>query len=251
MKIVGIIPARYQSSRLPGKPLADIYGKPMIWWVYQQAIKAKRLKEVYVATDDERIIDVCKAENIPCILTSKDHRNGTERLAEAAKTIIADIYITIQGDEPLIEPSIIESALDIILSDPNIKCATLKTPFRNPVDVINSTTPKVVCDLNNDILLFTRSPVPYPKGALDYIIYKPIGVYAFKREILLNYALLEMGSLERAEEIELLRLVEHGIKIRIGEVDSETIAVDTYKDLEKVRAILAERQCNNGEKPLC
>ena len=106
------------------------------------------------------------------------------------------------------------------------------------MDVINGTTPKVVCDVNNDILLFTRSPVPYPKAALDYIIYKPIGVYAFKRETLLYYATLEMGPLEKAEEIELLRLVEHGVKIRIGVVDSDTVAVDTYKDLERVRAYI-------------
>ena len=239
MKIIGVIPSRYQSSRFPGKPLADICGKPMVWWVYHRACKVARLDEVYVATDDERIESVCRRYNIPCVMTSTQHKNGTERLAEVATKIVADIYVTIQGDEPLLEPATIDKVLDVIQSEPQIPCATLKTPYHNPVDVINGTTPKVVCDVNNDILLFTRSPVPYPKAALDYIIYKPIGVYAFKRETLLYYATLEMGPLERAEEIELLRLVEHGVKIRIGVVDSDTVAVDTYKDLERVRAYIA------------
>lgn len=238
MKIIGVIPARYQSSRFPGKPLADICGKPMVWWVYHRASKVARLDEVYVATDDERIESVCRQYDIPCVMTSTEHKNGTERLAEVATKIVADIYVTIQGDEPLLEPATIDAVLDTILAEPQIPCATLKTPYHNPVDVINGTTPKVVCDVNNDILLFTRSPVPYPKAALDYIIYKPIGVYAFKRETLLYYATLEMGPLEKAEEIELLRLVEHGVKIRIGVVDSDTVAVDTYKDLERVRAYI-------------
>ena len=238
MKIIGVIPARYQSSRFPGKPLADICGKPMVWWVYHRASKVARLDEVYVATDDERIESACRQYGIPCVMTSTEHKNGTERLAEVATKIVADIYVTIQGDEPLLEPATIDAVLDTIQSEPQIPCATLKTPYHNPVDVINGTTPKVVCDVNNDILLFTRSPVPYPKAALDSIIYKPIGVYAFKRETLLYYATLEMGPLEKAEEIELLRLVEHGVKIRIGVVDSDTVAVDTYQDLERVRAYI-------------
>lgn len=240
MKIIGVIPARYQSSRFPGKPLADICGKPMIWWVYNRAKLVSRLDKVIVATDDTRIEDVCNQYNIPSMMTSKEHRNGSERLSEVAKKTDADIYVTIQGDEPLLEPSIIDKVLDTIFSEQDIPCATLKTAYHNPVDVINGTTPKVVTDLNNDILLFTRSAVPYPKAAIDYIIYKPIGVYAFKRDVLIKYGSLEMGPLERAEEIELLRLVEHGYKIRIAEVESETVAVDTYKDLERVRKYIEE-----------
>ncbi len=240
MKIIGVIPARYQSSRFPGKPLADICGKPMIWWVYQRARLAKQLSEVLVATDDERISEICDKHKIPCMMTSKHHRNGSERLSEVASKTDADVYVTIQGDEPLLEPETIDKVLDILFSERDIPCATLKTAYHNPVDVINGTTPKVVTDLNNDILLFTRSPVPYPKAYLNYTIYKPIGVYAFKRDILIKYSDLEMGPLERAEEIELLRLVEHGYKIRIAEVHSETIAVDTYKDLERVRKYIKE-----------
>lgn len=242
MKIIGVIPARYQSSRFPGKPLADICGKPMIWWVYNQAKKVKRLNEVLVATDDERIITSCQEFRIPSILTSAEHKNGSERLSEVARKTNGDIYVTIQGDEPLLEPAVIDKVLDVLLSNPNIPCATLKTAYHNPVDVINSTTPKVVTDLNNNILLFTRAAVPYPKAALDYVIYKPIGVYAFKRNVLLDYGGLQMGPLEKAEEIELLRLVEHGYKIKIEEVQSVTIAVDTMKDLERVRKLVEESQ---------
>ena len=240
MKIIGVIPARFQSSRFPGKPLADICGKPMIWWVYNRARQVKRLDEVIVATDDNRIIDACEKNKIPAMMTSSEHRNGSERLSEVAKKTDGDIYVTIQGDEPLLEPSTIDKVLDTIFSEQGIPCATLKTAYHNPVDVINGTTPKVVTDLKGDILLFTRAAVPYPKAALDYVIYKPIGVYAFKRDVLLKYGELEMGPLEKAEEIELLRLVEHGYKIRIAEVDSETVAVDTFKDLERVRTYIEE-----------
>jgi 3-deoxy-D-manno-octulosonate cytidylyltransferase len=242
MKIIAIIPARYQSSRFPGKPLADILGKPMVWWVYHQAKKSKQINKVYVATDDQRILDVCNNFEIPSIMTSKQHRNGSERLSEVADKIKADIYITIQGDEPLLEPQTIDSVIQVITEEPDTICATLKTPYRNPVDVINATTPKVVTDLKDNILLFTRSAVPYPKAALDYTIYKPIGIYAFKRDILRTYKDLPMGPLEKAEEIELLRLLENGYKIKVKEIASETIAVDTPKDLERVIHILEQRR---------
>lgn len=245
MKTIAIIPARYKSSRFPGKPLADILGKPMIWWVYQQAKKANHINEVYVATDNQQIMDVCNRYEIPAIMTSETHRNGSERLSEVADNIEADIYVTVQGDEPLLEPQIIDKVIHVLMEEPDTVCATLKTPYHNPVDVINGTTPKVVSDLNDNILLFTRSAVPYPKAALDYIIYKPIGIYAFKRDILRKYKDLPMGPIEKAEEIELLRLLENGYKIKIKEVISETIAVDTPKDLEHVRNILKQRENYN------
>ena len=234
MRIVGVIPARYGSSRFQGKPLAMICGKPMIQRVYERASLVKRLDEVYVATDDVRIETCCKQKNIPVIMTSTEHRNGSERLSEVARKIIADIYVTIQGDEPLLEPSTIDKVIDTIMESDDIPCATLKTAFHNPVDVVNTTTPKVVTDLNDDILLFSRSAIPFPNGALDYIFYKAIGVYAFRRQTLLDYGDLSMGPIERAEGIELLRLVEHGYKVRIREVASDTVAVDTPKDLKRI-----------------
>lgn len=185
-----------------------------------------------------RIIEACKELGIPAELTSTEHKNGLERLSEFAEKVEADIYVTIQGDEPLLEPKSIEAVLETLNRDADIMCATLKTPYNNPVDVINGTTPKIATDLSDNALLFTRSPIPYPKAAIDYIIYKPIGVYAWRRELLLRYRHLEMGPLERAEEIELLRLLEHGYKIKVGVVDSVTVAVDTQKDLERVRDFL-------------
>lgn len=244
MKIIGVIPSRYGSSRLPGKPLLEIGEKPMVWWVYQSASKVERFDAVYVATDDSRICEVCNSYNIPVVMTSEKHTNGTERLCEVSEKIDADIYVTIQGDEPLSNPQDINFLLDMILEDDSISCATLKTPFKNPIDVINGTTPKVVVDIYDNILLMTRSPVPYPKSSLNYTIYKPLGIYAFKKEILSIYSKLSMGPLEKIEEIELLRLIEHGYKVKIKEVNSETIAVDTYKDLERVRQIWKTRGMN-------
>lgn len=243
MDIVGIIPSRYHSSRFPGKPLADILGFPMIWWVYQQAKKVKELnKGVYVATDDIRIEEVCKQYDIPVIMTDKKHTNGSERLCEVAGKLVSDIYVTIQGDEPLLEPKTISEVLRVLAIDNKIGCATLKIAYKNPIDVINKTTPKVVTDLDDNILLFTRAAVPYPKANLNYIIYKPIGVYAFRRETLLKYNNLQKGPLEKAEDIELLRFIENGIKVKIGLTESETVAVDTPKDLNRVIEILKNKR---------
>lgn len=241
MKAIGVIPARYKSSRFPGKPLMDICGRPMVWWTYHQAAQAKCLSEVYVATEDERVANVCKEYSIPVIMTSDKHENGTERLTEVARKIPADCYVTIQGDDPLIETAAVEKVLQVLLDSDDVGCVTLKTPYKNPVDVINGTTPKVVCDCNDNILLFTRSAVPYPKASLDYVIYKPIGVYAFRRDTLLKYADLKKGPLEKAEDIELLRFIEHGVKVKVKEIVSDTISVDTPKDLERVRNIVRNK----------
>ncbi len=241
MKILGVIPSRYESSRLPGKPLKDICGKPMVWWVYQLAKKVPGLTDVIVATDDERIINACSEYGIPTIMTSCQCPTGTDRVAEVASKISADIYVTIQGDEPLLEPLVVQEVINIMTSDSSVCCATLKTTFKNPVDVVNGTTPKVVCDSNNDIMLFSRAPIPYPKASLEYKYYKPMGVYAFKPEILKLYVSLERGNIEKIEDIELLRLLENGIKIRIKEVESETVAVDTEKDLNRVRKLISNK----------
>jgi 3-deoxy-manno-octulosonate cytidylyltransferase (CMP-KDO synthetase) len=234
MRIVGVIPARYASSRFPGKPLADICGKPMIWWVFQQANKVKELAEVYVATDDKRIEDICNNYNIPVIMTSQSCKNGTERVAEVALKLPADIYINIQGDEPILEPSVIQTAVNIMLDDNSVKCATLKMKLEHPVDVVNGTITKVVNDRNGNIMFLSRSPIPYPKASVDYNYYKHIGLYAYRFDILKAYNEMPIGELEKAEDIEILRLLENGIKIQVREVVSNSIAVDTEKDLERV-----------------
>lgn len=240
MKVIGVIPSRFGSSRFPGKPLEEILGKPMVWWVYKRACKASCLDMVYVATDSNQISETCGKLDIPCVMTSVEHINGSERVSEVSDLIEADIYVTIQGDEPLIEPEVIEKVVEVIMSDDSIQCATLKTQYNNPVDVINTTTPKVVVDLKGDALMFTRAAIPFPKDDLNYVIYKPLGVYAFRRDVIRNYKNLEIGPLEKAESIELLRLLEHGYKVRILEVKSDTVAVDTRKDLVRVRNYLLE-----------
>ena len=234
MKVIGVIPARYASSRFPGKPLADICGKPMIWWVYQQAKKVKELTEIYVATDDKRIEDICNNYTIPVIMTSQSCKNGTERVAEVALKLPADIYVNIQGDEPILEPSVIQTALCNMLNDTSIKCVTLKMKLIHPADVVNGTIAKVVNDRNDNILFLSRSPIPYPKASVDYSYYKHIGLYVYSFDILKAYNNMPIGELEKVEDIELLRLLENGVKIKIKEVISNSIAVDTEKDLERV-----------------
>ena len=241
MKIIGIIPARYQSSRFEGKPLADILGKPMIWWVYQQAIKAKYLDEVYVATDDVRIEKACKDNNINVIMTSSEHKTGTDRIGEVARKIKADLYVNIQGDEPMIEPETISKAIIPFLENKNLQVSNLMTKIKDPVDVVNFTVPKVITNKDNIGIYLTRSTAPYPKGSIDYSYYKQVCVYGFTPEALEFYCNNPRGKIEQIEDIEILRFIEAGYKVQYIEVDSDTVAVDTKKDLEKVRFLMKEK----------
>lgn len=243
MKIVAVIPARYNSTRFPGKPLAIINGKPMVWWVYKQAKKVDDFDNIFIATEDERIRKTCEELGMEVIMTSGSHSNGTERVCEVARIIKSDIYVTLQGDEPLVEPENIKILIKSLIDDSSRVCATLKTAYKNPVDVVNTSTPKVISDVNGDVLIITRAAVPYPMGSLDFNYYKPTGQYAFRPETLALYSTLEPSSLEIIEEIELLRLIENGVKIKITEVNSDTIAVDTPKDLFRVIDFLS----NKGE----
>lgn len=239
MKIIGIIPARYKSTRFEGKPLADIHGKPMIWWVYQQCIKVKELDEVYVATDDYRIHETCKANNISVLMTSEHHKTGTDRIGEVAEKIPADLYINIQGDEPLVEPETIRQAIIPFFHNPNLKVSNLKTKIKDPVSVINSTVPKVITNKEGIGIFLTRAAAPYPKGCINYSFYKQVCVYGFKPDALEFYCNAERGAVESIEDIEILRFIENGYKVQFIEVDSDTVAVDTEADLKKVNSIIA------------
>lgn len=240
MKIIGVIPARYKSSRFPGKPLADICGKPMIWWVYNQAKKVKDFDAVYVATDDERIEKACKENDINVIMTSDEHKTGTDRIGEVARKIPADLYVNIQGDEPLIEPETIVQAIKPFYDNPDLQITNLMTKIDDPVDVINFTVPKVITNAENIGIYLTRSTAPYPKGRLDYSYYKQVCVYGFKPEALDFYCKSPRGKIESIEDIEILRFIENGYKVQYIEVDSETIAVDTQNDLEKVNKYIKD-----------
>ena len=245
MKIIGVIPARYQSSRFPGKPLVDICGKPMIWWVYQQCKKVEDFDEVYVATDDDKIYNACKELDVNVVMTSDKHRTGTDRIGEVARKIKADLIVNIQGDEPLLEPDTIKAAITPFYNNPDLQISNLMTKIDNPVDVVNCTVPKVITNKEGIGIYLSRAATPYPKGSLDYSYYKQVCVYGFKPEALeffCDYGFkYGKAKIEAIEDIEILRFIENGYKVQYIEVASDTVAVDTPNDLEKVRAIVESR----------
>lgn len=242
MKIIGVIPARYKSSRFEGKPLAEICGKPMIWWVYTQAIKVEDFAEVYVATDDERIFNTCRDLDMKVIMTSGEHKTGTDRIGEVARKIKADLYVNIQGDEPMIEPETIKEAIKPFFADKELQVSNLMTIIKDPVEVVNFTIPKVITNEDGIGIYLTRSAAPYPKGSIDYAYYKQVCVYGFAPEALEFYCNCPRGRVESIEDIEILRFIENGYKVQFIEVDSDTVAVDTPNDLEKVRDIIKKEK---------
>lgn len=240
MKIIGVIPARYQSSRMPGKPVADILGKPMIWWVYQQVKKNKKFTEVVVATDDERIADECKKYNMNYLMTSVNHDTPTSRLYEVSTRIDADLYMLIMGDEPLVD----ERSFSLVIPDSfdgGYYVGALTNILTNPTEVIDFSNQKVVTNAKRETLLISRSPIPYPKGTLDFQYEKVTGVQIFSKMALEFYNNTSKSILEKAEENDLMRFVENGIPVKMTISNYKTISVDTPKDLKKVREILSER----------
>lgn len=246
MKIIAVIPARYESSRFQGKPLAEICGKLMIERVYLQAKKVSEFDEVYVATDDIRIYDACKERDIHVIMTSSAHRTGTDRIGEVAEIISADLYVNIQGDEPLIEPTTIRQAILPFLEDEHtdIEVTNLMTEIYDPVDLINFTVPKVITGRDGRGVYLTRSAAPFPKGNIDVKYYKQVCVYGFTPKALKFYCdygrKYGKAKVEAIEDIEILRFIENGYRVQYVEVDSQTIAVDTPNDLRRVIAYVKE-----------
>lgn len=242
-KAICVIPARYAYTRFPGKPLADIAGKPMIERVYERAAKAKLIDEVVVATDDERIFSVVEGFGGKVVMTCANHPSGTDRLAEVAQMYEdADIILNVQGDEPLIEPKLIDMLTEELLKDDNLSMATAKVllkekEFSDPAAV------KVVTDKNCYALYFSRSLLPYPRNQLENLtLYKHIGIYAYKRDFLLKFAKMEQSYLEQIEGLEQLRALENGYKIKVIETDFLCIGVDTPADLEEVNHLLKNIQ---------
>lgn len=241
MKVVAVIPARYKSSRFQGKPLQDICGKPMVWWVYQEAKKVKAFERVIVATDDQRIIDACDEYGMESMMTSEDHPTGTDRVAEVAQKVAADLYVIIMGDEPLIEAKDEQTLVDTIAACPDADAIMLTEKFKNPVDVVNTTTIKLAINNDHELLFMSRSPIPFPKASLGFCYYKNVGCYALKKDALDFFLRTKPGCIEEAEEIELLRLLEHRKKVLTVLVDSSSMSVDTPKDLERIRKVISER----------
>ena len=241
MKIVAIIPARYNSSRFPGKPLADICGKPMIRWVYDSIKKSSMISEVYVATDDSRIEEECRNNDMNVVMTSKDINTSTERLYEAAKRIKADLYICVNGDEPLIDYRVVEEIIPNKFDNKRIFVSNLMTKIKTSPEVMDFTNIKVVVDKFGDALLFSRSPIPYPKGSLDFEYYKHVGVLIYNYQALEFFAKTKKGVLETIEDVNEIRFLENGIKLKMVRVDADTLSVDTPKDLDVVRQIIKNR----------
>lgn len=236
-----VIPARYGSSRFPGKPLASIAGRPMIQHVVDRARQARRVSRVIVATDDERISAAVASFGGEAVMTRHDHRSGTERIAEVAIHNPAEIYINVQGDEPLISPDVIDAAVEAISSDAEIQVATLCVPIVQPAEIMDPNVVKVVADFDGNALYFSRAPIPWVRDASQPVAarhFKHIGIYAFRRDALLEFPTLPPGELEHLEQLEQLRWLENGYRIRVGECEYSGIAVDVPSDVTRVEEIL-------------
>ena len=243
MKIVAIIPARYGSTRLPGKPLAQILDKPMIEWVYKSVKKSRLVERIIVATDDQRVYDAVKNFGGEVVMTPANMQTGSDRIAYVANQLPdAEIVINVQGDEPFISGSIIDDAVMPLIVDPKLQVSTLVKKISTQDDLNNPSVVKVVFDNFSNAIYFSRSPIPYLRegdliqSALDSgRFYKHIGLYVYRKEFLLYYTRLPQSSLEDAEKLEQLRILENGYDIRVVETEIESISVDTAEDLYKAR----------------
>lgn len=246
MKTIGIIPARYGSTRFEAKVLADIAGKPMIRHVWERASQSRLLDDLVIACDDERILKKAEGFGAKAILTAKTHASGSDRLAEAAgimKLASDDIIVNIQGDEPMIEPSVIDALAQALADDESCSMATVVKVIDNPADIQNPNIVKAVLDNNGCALYFSRAAIPYNrdgKGKETY--YKHLGLYSYRKDFLLTFTRMPKSRLEETEQLEQLRVLEAGYKIKTVETDVDTIAVDTAEDWERVKKILVNKE---------
>jgi len=245
-RIAGIIPARYGSTRLPGKALKPIAGKSMIQRVYERTVQCSRLTALYVATDDERIAAAVQTFGGQSIATSPDCQSGTDRAAEAVRTLDADIVANIQGDQPFIDPFMIDECVQPFLEDDTLGMCTLMYPIAKTEDYRNPACVKVVTDLHGNALYFSRSFIPYPQKEIPHSVYEHIGLYVYTKEFLLKLAALPPTPLERIESLEQLRVLEHGYRLRVVEThcrdcEFHGFSVDTEEDIARAEAMLRER----------
>jgi 3-deoxy-manno-octulosonate cytidylyltransferase (CMP-KDO synthetase) len=239
VSVVAIIPARYQSSRLPGKALADIGGRPMIEHVYRRTSAARSVGVVIVATDDQRICDAVEAFGGRAQLTSPAHESGTDRLAEIAAGLTCDVVVNVQGDEPLVDPSMIDDAIAPFRTDRALEMTTLRRRIDDDADRQNPNVTKVVVDRDGYALYFSRAPIPFTRqGCPPAPAWRHIGLYAYRRECLLRLTALPPTDMERAEALEQLRALEHGIRIKAIETTFDSLGVDTPEDLARVRQLV-------------
>jgi 3-deoxy-manno-octulosonate cytidylyltransferase (CMP-KDO synthetase) len=241
VKVVVVIPARYGATRLPGKPLVSLAGKPMIQRVYERARLAQTAGRVIVATDDERILKAVEAFGGEARMTRPDHRTGTERVAEVAAHVEGEVFVNVQGDEPLLDPAAVDTAVNALLEDPRADVATVATPIKTPADIMDPNVVKTVLDFDGNALYFSRAPIPWVRDTASKIQVrhlKHLGLYVFQRDALLDYPTLPQGELERIEQLEQLRWMENGLKIRVAEVEHDAVSVDVPEDVARVEKFL-------------
>lgn len=237
MKIVGIIPARFASSRFPGKPLADICGQPMIKRVYDQVKQVEAFDNIYIATDDERISSVCDEFKMPFIMTGTDTPNHIHRIWEVSEMVESDFYVSINGDEPLVNPNNIRVAIEGLSINKEPYFGSVYRELKDPAELMDIANVKIVLGKDGRCLYQSRNPIPSTKGSLLFKYKKAIGIECFNKAALDFFVNTKMGELERIEDIDHLRFLENGIPIFYKKIESESISVDTKNDLEKVRAI--------------
>ena len=240
-QVVVVIPSRYAATRLPGKPLVSLAGKPMVQRVYEQAKLAQTVRRVLVATDDQRIVDAVQSFGGEVRMTRSDHRTGTERIAEVAAHEPGDVFVNVQGDEPLIDPVAIDTAVAALLEDPPAQISTVATPIRHVPDIMDPNVVKTVLDFDSNALYFSRAPVPWVRDTQQKVhvkYWKHLGLYVFQRDALLEYPTLPQGELEKIEQLEQLRWLENGWKIRVAEVEHDAVSVDVPEDVARVEKLL-------------
>jgi len=251
---IAVIPARYASTRLPGKALLQIGGKPLVLWVVERALATQSISRAIVATDDTRIFNAVTAADFEAIMTRGDHKSGTDRVAEVARDLDAEIIVNVQGDEPLIDPKTIDCAIAALIEDPRAQIATTSEPIADTCEVLNRSVVKIAIDGEGYATSFSRNPIPFPNQAVQrhgsieaalrndpallFSFRKHTGLYAYRREVLLEFASWPQSDSERAESLEQLRPLERGVRIKVVEAASPSIGVDTVEDLERVRAVI-------------
>lgn len=239
--VIIVIPARYGSTRLPGKPLVPIAGTSMIQRVYERAKLSKMATQVIVATDDDRIMQAVKAFGGEARMTRTEHRTGTERVAEVAAHSDGQIFVNVQGDEPLLNPDVVDAAINALLQEPPAQIATVATPIKVPGDIMDPNICKTVLDFDDNALYFSRAPIPWVRdqaGKVQVRHLKHLGLYVFQRDALLEYPTLPQGTLEKIEQLEQLRWLENGWKIRVAEVEHDSVSVDVPEDVARVESLL-------------
>ena len=243
VQVLAVVPARYASSRFPGKPLAPIAGKPMIQHVVERVRQAERVHRVVVATDDAKIQKAVAGFGGESVITRSDHRTGTDRIAEVAAHVPAEIYVNVQGDEPLVDPGTIDALVSAMLEEDSVQLATPCSAIHTPADIMDPNIVKVVRNFDGDALYFSRAPIPWVRDRAETVAaqhWKHLGLYAYRRDALLDFPTLPPGDLERIEQLEQLRWLENDYRIRVVETEYDAVSVDVPADVARVEKILRE-----------